>query len=54
MIFIHFDSLADVFFQLDVCRIVAIERNSLLDIHLGVEMAALSVEDDCEIEIGFI
>ena len=46
-VFVHLNPLRNVILQLAVRRIAAVERNSLLDIHFGVEVAALTVEDDC-------
>lgn len=53
-VFIHLNPLLNVIIQLAVSRITAVECNSLLYIHLGVEVATLPVENDCEVEISLI
>jgi len=40
--------------QLAVRRIAAVERNGFLDIHFGVEVASLTVKDDCQVEVSFV
>ena len=46
-VFVHLNPLSNVVLQLAVCRIAAVQRNGLLNIHFGVEVASLTVEDDC-------
>ena len=53
-VFVHLNPLSNVVLQLAVRRIAAVERNGLLNIHFGVEVASLPVEDDCQVEVGFI
>jgi hypothetical protein len=53
-VFVHLNPLSNVVLQLAVRRIAAVERNGLLNIHFGVEVASLTVEDDCQVEVSFV
>lgn len=53
-VFVHLNPLSNVVLQLAVCRITAVERNGFLNVHFGVEVASLTVEDDCQVEVSFV